>query len=1524
MGGGILPISTLNPPTLKSVRGDAIVKFNVEYERYTRQVEEVNAGLQEAQRVKPVGYKACVSGELLLSLVDLQTFKDISKADDVKDEHIKTWLKSRTTCSVADMPGQVKDALSRVKFKVDRQDPEGAAYAFFVDVLGELRRNRVSKVLTDSPKVIIQHLLEKLEPVQTRDAVKTAYEYWTKSEKEDFQHFHHFVIKTAVESSKYTKVTKDQKNLGSRKHDSPRGGASSSSPTAIATKTKGSEAKDDETSKKRKWKDKCLNPKCNGIHPLFRCSMTSREYAKELLAEHRAEVKRQRGLKSMRKASARGGRYRCHIPGGKTVIGLGDYGADNSALSASLIKQISSCGIDLNVTKLDNPIHLQAAFDLPPNAKFTVSSTAKMDITVSLPCGNLILRNVLFWVVDQDMNEIILGRPLLQCIGFDLDKVLTKLQADEGEIDVAQRMADGCNEINHVDPDEKFKVSSMSAYKGLWYEEKEHDPIEFPDGITSKMGTDKPEEIMAEINKTLKRATSAGMNPRNVDKCEAMMRKYMSIFRIKLGSDPPAKVDEYRVSLRENFRPFRSTQRRYAPTQKVFIEATIRSLERIGAVKYNPTARWASPALAVPKPGTNSFRFTVDLRGVNQQTVPVASAMPDLESMIRSVGDSKVFAKMDMVHAYWQIPLHLDSQECMSIQTPAGVFTPQRILQGSTDAGNHFQSVTSQIFIPISDFLLQWVDDFLLHSRDEDELVVHLEKFFKLCFDFNLKLHPGKVQLYEKSVTFCGRILDDKGVRFDPRNLAALRDMKYPTTGGELQQFMCATNWMRMGIPNYAETVGPLHKLMEECYIAVGKRTKKSVAKLKLGENWGPEHSKAFEAIRKYLQNAITLAFPKNNYKRCLFTDASDGYWAAILTQIPENQVGIKVEDQTHEPLGFLSGAFTKHSSHWSIVEKEAYAVVASMEQFHYMTAGGTVHMFTDHANLTYIFDPYGRNPGINRQVANKLMRWALKLCGHNYAIEFLSGERNVWADLLTRWAAPSSEYKAKIAVMYAPVNPSGNIEYDWPTRSDLVKCQNDSKSKRPKDYSIIDGLVLDPKKRAWIPEDDHMLKLRLLIAAHCGHAGHRAKTITTSAVAKEFHWETLEADVASFCQSCLHCLCTDSRVRVPRPLGSAIHAEKPNQVIHFDYCYIGKSAHGTKYVLIIKDDLSSYTWLYACESADAESTADALIDWFAAFGPVSQWVSDQGTHFKNELLRILKDKFRAEHHFTLPYCPWSNGTVEVVCRELLRAVRALLSEFSLPFRFWPDVLPIVQSILNTTIISRLGHRCPLTVFTGIEPITPLLHIKRSRNGKISNHSLTEIRAKQLLNVDSFLEKIDNMHKEVKLNVDRIRDKRRGNKNKGKNVLKCEFIVGDFVLKGSVQKYRQNKLSMYWNGPYKVARVLSHYLFELEDIITGKLRVAHGSRIKLFRNSSFRVTEELKEHIQYQQGQYCIVDSLLDIRVKDNVTELEVQWKGFDDEDPTWVSITQLQEDIPEHVTAFIHKLKSSGNACQRRIAKNF
>ena len=92
--------------------------------------------------------------------------------------------------------------------------------------------------------------------------------------------------------------------------------------------------------------------------------------------------------------------------------------------------------------------------------------------------------------------------------------------------------------------------------------------------------------------------------------------------------------------------------------------------------------------------------------------------------------------------------------------------------------------------------------------------------------------------------------------------------------------------------------------------------------------------------------------------------------------------------------------------------------------------------------------------------------------------------------------------------------------------------------------------------------------------------------------------------------------------------------------------------------------------------------------------------------------MRSLREQTVGSHHFTLAYCPRSNGTVEVVCRELLRATRALLSELKLPQKCWPDVIPVVQSVLNSTSLERLGERCALRVLACLPQDTPLQSLK--------------------------------------------------------------------------------------------------------------------------------------------------------------------------------------------------------------------
>ena len=253
-----------------------------------------------------------------------------------------------------------------------------------------------------------------------------------------------------------------------------------------------------------------------------------------------------------------------------------------------------------------------------------------------------------------------------------------------------------------------------------------------------------------------------------------------------------------------------------------------------------------------------------------------------------------------------------------------------------------------------------------------------------------------------------GKIISEDGISPDPAKTQALQNMGRPETAADLMQFVCAMNWLRSSLPDYVRVMAPLSNLLEHLLVSSSKRSKKEAKRIKLNASvWLPEHDSAFAACKLLLTNACMLAFPDPQKEFCLYTDASEHSWGAVLTQIPREDVDKKIEDQRHEPLHFLGGQFKDSSKHWAIIEKEAFAIVESCTRLDYLLqrpAG--FRIYADHRNLVFLFDPLYRPTAVKKFTEEKLQRWAMRLYAFPFTIEHVSGEDNVWADLLTRWGS--------------------------------------------------------------------------------------------------------------------------------------------------------------------------------------------------------------------------------------------------------------------------------------------------------------------------------------------------------------------------------------------------------------------------------------------------------------------------------------------------------------------------------------
>lgn len=94
-------------------------------------------------------------------------------------------------------------------------------------------------------------------------------------------------------------------------------------------------------------------------------------------------------------------------------------------------------------------------------------------------------------------------------------------------------------------------------------------------------------------------------------------------------------------------------------------------------------------------------------------------------------------------------------------------------------------------------------------------------------------------------------------------------------------------------------------------------------------------------------------------------------------------------------------------------------------------------------------------------------------------------------------------------------------------------------------------------KKRTKVPDSATKLKLRITVDAHGGEGGHREFAATRDIIGQHHWWTEMKQNTREFTQSFIHSIVSQNGERVSRPLGSTLHCERPNKVVHLDFRYM-------------------------------------------------------------------------------------------------------------------------------------------------------------------------------------------------------------------------------------------------------------------------------------------------------------------------------------------------------------------------------
>ena len=231
--------------------------------------------------------------------------------------------------------------------------------------------------------------------------------------------------------------------------------------------------------------------------------------------------------------------------------------------------------------------------------------------------------------------------------------------------------------------------------------------------------------------------------------------------------------------------------------------------------------------------------------------------------------------------------------------------------------------------------LLVYLDDVIVYGKTVQEEISRLQELLQRLRVANLKLKPKKCHLFRREVMYLGHVVSSNGISTDPEKVEEVKSWKTPLDANGVRSFLGLASYYRRFIRGFADIAHPLHRLTEKARAFI----------------WSDDCQDTFKTLKRHLQEAPILAYPKSEGQFVLDTDASGVGIGAVLSQVQEGQERV---------IAYGSRTLNRAERNYCVTRRELLAIIVFQKHFKQYLYGQRIPIRTFMPSLFYY------NPGFS------------------------------------------------------------------------------------------------------------------------------------------------------------------------------------------------------------------------------------------------------------------------------------------------------------------------------------------------------------------------------------------------------------------------------------------------------------------------------------------------------------------------------------------------------------------------------